>query len=1017
MKTLPLIPNPFIALFASGSSVHDISEEDLAHIKANAFVISLNYAPIHLKAHLNMWSDRKVSNFLEQHYNKHPKDCLFLAQEGRVSEHFKKKIDYWFSKKKEGLKGNYTLVWALQLLQKYYPKKTILLFGVDMYAPNFKEAKWYDRYTDFDRKKRGKNYKISIKLKQCAKQIRQYISKNGVYNCNPLSQLDYFEKKDWRKIFHLNILHLCPSALAGAPVHLSHIINKYTLCESKTILKKNFSGKKLNKLNWDYDIINPSSQQLKEAINWADVIHYHRNIYPYWVSNKPALIQFHSPHSNYQTRKTFAQLNNRKLVVAQHQALIYKDALIIPNMIDIWNPIYQVEKKPDKKIKIFYSWASERTGGWGDKGSRPTIAILEKIKAKYGNKVEICILNNVPYEQCMAEKRTAHICIDECVTGSYHLQSLEGCASGALTFNNLNPQILSFIQQVSQQQTHPFVLTNLKQLFDKLCFYIEHPKALEEIGTNARQWMERHWNPQKLVYQYIQAYFNLVSYNDVMPNKYLKKVGNGLSKSPALVLKKATAASIKNTKPFKLPQQKEKYSIQKLYQKYKGKDIYIFGTGPSLFKINPEDFKDKICFGINYSFEIMPYMDYIFAHVIETYEAIRQVVDNKKLILPNTLVRQYYRDRKKNILPNRIPTSNQEAYIYPLQNPSEKNIAKKHTNLTIDTNFFCWSTTTHSAIHIAAYMGAKNIYLVGMDYKLFPNGKVHFESKHSPIFGQQAWNALAKHKQGDEWLKQKLKAKKIRLAPVKKIFFRKKQVNLKAFSAKKSSSVQGKSIQRLYRQYLGQDIYIFGSGPSLLKVNPEDFRDKICFGINYTFEIMPYMDYILVHEIETYESIKDAVDNKKLLLSEWLFRHDFGNKKNAHLPKHIVAQNPEAYVYPLQNPYDKNLKHKKVDLSKNAQIFTFTTTTHSAIHLAAYMGAKNIYLIGVDYALFSNGKVHFDAKNSPVYGQQKWHTFKRHQLGDRWLAKQLKNKGIKVENISHKYHPQAAPHFPSQLLH
>ena len=62
----------------------------------------------------------------------------------------------------------------------------------------------------------------------------------------------------------------------------------------------------------------------------------------------------------------------------------YTDALIVPNMIDIWDKAFQSEKKPKHPIKIFYSWASEQKGGWSDKGSTPTIAILQQIQSKYG---------------------------------------------------------------------------------------------------------------------------------------------------------------------------------------------------------------------------------------------------------------------------------------------------------------------------------------------------------------------------------------------------------------------------------------------------------------------------------------------------------------------------------------------------------------------------------------------------------------------------------------------------------
>ena len=124
---------PYIALFGSGNSILDIPDEEFEAIKAHTFVITLNYAPVRLKGHLNIWSDRKVSDYLENYYSKQPKDCQFLARKGRTSNEFKKKIDYWFDPKDEKLNGHFTIIWALQLLRKYFPEKKILLFGVDMY--------------------------------------------------------------------------------------------------------------------------------------------------------------------------------------------------------------------------------------------------------------------------------------------------------------------------------------------------------------------------------------------------------------------------------------------------------------------------------------------------------------------------------------------------------------------------------------------------------------------------------------------------------------------------------------------------------------------------------------------------------------------------------------------------------------------------------------------------------------------------------------------------------------------
>ncbi|PHN02231.1 motility associated factor glycosyltransferase family protein [Flavilitoribacter nigricans] len=770
------INQPYIALFGSGNSIHAITSQEFNFIRSKTFVITINYAPVHLQGHLNMWSDLKVSEFLENHYRNNRKNLQFLAQKGKVPESLKRSIDYWFSVKEEDLRGNYTVVWALQLLQKYFPKKTILLFGIDMYSLHGQGDKWYDRYTSFDRIKRGRTYQIDYNLQRCANQIETHCRRDGVFNCNSQSKLDFFEKRDWRCILPLHILHLCPSALAGAPVHLSKIINKYTNCRSSTILQKHFTSPALNQLRWAYDLVDPSKDQLSDQLLQADIVHYHRKAWGPLTPGKKSLIQYHSPPRQYRPGASDKIFNKRKLVIAQYHPRYYTDAAIVPNLIDIWAPEHLPTKKAKDKVKIFYSWASEMKGGWSDKGSTETIAILEKIKAKYKTAVEIVVFNNRSYEECLLEKQSAHICIDECVTGSYHLQSLEGCSVGALTINNVDQQTKSFIRSVTGQFSDPFLRSSLSQLFIQLCYFIENRPQLEAKGRQARAWMEKHWDPQKLIHRYLQAYFDVFLHDEIRPfdkasfsQSFDYRMSTNVKISDSNRLGDHRLLTSEKTLPeYKHPEgipariaTANGRPITELYRKYVGEEIYIFGAGPSLFQVEADRFRGKICFGINYAFEVIPWVDYIFVHVLEPYEVIKKHIDNRKFVLPETLVRQWQPDPAKRVTPHRVPTVNRNAFIYPIQDPHSRDLSKKELSLGADASIFTWSSTTHSAIHLAAYMGARIINLIGMDYQLYPNGKVHFPSKYSKTYASQDWHANHRHRQGDEWLTLHLKNQNI----------------------------------------------------------------------------------------------------------------------------------------------------------------------------------------------------------------------------------------------------------------
>jgi hypothetical protein len=464
-----------------------------------------------------MWSDRRVSDFLAAHYRDRPKDRLFLVQAPQRPTTISDLVDFWFDRVSERLQGDYTVVWALMLLQNCFPEKRILLFGLDFYFESPGEAKWYDRFTDFDRKRRSRHYPVQTKLDQCARQLEQFCRRENVYNCNPRSRLNYFEKREWQELLPLRIVHLTQTPLAGAPTHLSGVLNKYTRHRSTSVLRREFSpSSDCGNLRWAYDHVNPTAEALRGLVADADVVHLHQRPDPV-VAETPALLQFHAEPGGYRPEQTHAAFNDRKLVIAQYHPRFYTDARIVPNLIDIWDDAFRPGDKPSDRVKIFFSWATERKGGWGDKGSGETREILERIKARFGDRVETVVMHNRPYRECLEAKRTAHICIDECVTGSYHLQSLEGCSVGAATFNAIDDQTVAFLREVTGTSGHPFIKTSLARLFDDLCHYIEHPDELAQRGKAAREWMEQHWNPRVLVRRFARAYHDVLLFGKIRP--------------------------------------------------------------------------------------------------------------------------------------------------------------------------------------------------------------------------------------------------------------------------------------------------------------------------------------------------------------------------------------------------------------------------------------------------------------------------------------------------------------------
>jgi hypothetical protein len=203
----PTIQQDYVSVFASGNSILSIPMEDLNLIKSKSFMIGINYAVTYLRPHFLLWSDKVVTEFLAAHFSQNPINEILCAREAAFNQNvpaqveFKQKVFWGFDKNKNGLDGNYTVVWVLQLLKKYLPpNKKILVFGLDMkLSDKDKDAyKFYDKFTKYDAVHRGRSFPAMEKLKECAQQLDQIRDKTNIINCNLESAYDGFPKEDFK---------------------------------------------------------------------------------------------------------------------------------------------------------------------------------------------------------------------------------------------------------------------------------------------------------------------------------------------------------------------------------------------------------------------------------------------------------------------------------------------------------------------------------------------------------------------------------------------------------------------------------------------------------------------------------------------------------------------------------------------------------------------------------------------------------------------------------------------------
>lgn len=152
-----------------------------------------------------------------------------------------------------------------------------------------------------------------------------------------------------------------------------------------------------------------------------------------------------------------------------------------------------------------------------------------------------------------------------------------------------------------------------------------------------------------------------------------------------------------------------KNNIKSLKGKEKGKDIYILANAPSIKKENLSLLKDKVTIGMNAN----PLLEKEFGFISQYY-----VVSDKRFI---------NHTEKRKMCTEMLNEKTIRVMRAELEEDDDKNIknqtyyvrvlGKNGFSMNLHKGYYFGVTTTMLAIQLAAYLGAKNIYILGMDLK------------------------------------------------------------------------------------------------------------------------------------------------------------------------------------------------------------------------------------------------------------------------------------------------------------
>lgn len=183
------------------------------------------------------------------------------------------------------------------------------------------------------------------------------------------------------------------------------------------------------------------------------------------------------------------------------------DAMKLENTF-IPNPIVPVERTAEQplsgKINIFLG--INRLSKI-KKGILFFEAALNEIRERHPEKVEIQIVENLPYTEYVRTYEKAHIFLDMVYAYDQGYNALEAMAKGKVVFTGAENQ---FLEQYNLTEDEVCInaLPDVDYLVEKLLWLIENPSEITEIGKNAKIFVEREHDYVSVAKRYVEVWGN-----------------------------------------------------------------------------------------------------------------------------------------------------------------------------------------------------------------------------------------------------------------------------------------------------------------------------------------------------------------------------------------------------------------------------------------------------------------------------------------------------------------------------
>jgi glycosyltransferase involved in cell wall biosynthesis len=230
-----------------------------------------------------------------------------------------------------------------------------------------------------------------------------------------------------------------------------------------------------------YSILTPLLQNKKLAPNYRFSLKYTRK--------------------NYRDLYDFVSKKVSKIMVSDFD---YKIALpektLIPNPVNKDKITFQATAVFDKVI-IFLGKNNSSAIKKGTVFFEEAVSIIQK---KYGSKVDIIKVEDVPYNEYIALYNQSHILLDQVYGYDQGYNALEAMAKGKVVFTGAEDEFTAHYNLTERVCVN--AIPDVDYLVNELSFLIENPDEIEAIGKRARAFIEQEHDYIKIAQKYLDAW-------------------------------------------------------------------------------------------------------------------------------------------------------------------------------------------------------------------------------------------------------------------------------------------------------------------------------------------------------------------------------------------------------------------------------------------------------------------------------------------------------------------------------